>query len=799
MDAPTIAGCRSTGTSVHKRGLARIVAGKAAYVADHSPPGTLEIAFARSTVAHGRIVAIHVARAAAAPGVAAIFTAADLPQLGSLPPMWNVPGQRPCPERALADDRVRYVGHAFAAVVARDKASAEAATALIEIETEPLPAVFAVDQALAEDAPRLYPGWPDNVAAQANWLVGEPDEQIAAAALVVEESFTSQRVHPLSLEPRGIVAAPDGEGGVTLWVSTQAPHQVKMAVAQALGLPEHRLRIVVPDVGGAFGMKAYPYAEEALLACLALTLDRPVRWIEGRVESFVSSALGRDQRVDLRVGFDAEGRMLALDGRILLDKGYQIGQASIGTAWVAGAFLPGGYRIPAVRIEALAVVTNTPQTGAYRGYGQPEANLALERTLDIAAARLGLTPAEIRRRNFVPTEAMPYPLATGVVLDSGDYARLFDLTLDRFGYADACARSAASRQSPLRRGVGVATYIETTNMAPSAGAAFLGLNTGSFDLMTIRMESSGHVRVFSGVTEMGQGLTTTLAQICADELMIPVEDVVIVHGDTSLPAFTSYGTSGSAGAGMRGAIALKGAQQLKQRLLAWGAYLLQLEPDGVELAEAAPRNNAFETQTVVRSRAEPDRSVRVSDIARAAYLYHSNPPGVEPGLEIAISYDAQGFSISYGTVAVEVTVDIETGGIAIERITFGHDCGRIINPKIVEGQIVGAIAQAIGATLYETVLYDEAGRTASTSLHDYLLPLAADMPPIEQVHLETPTPLYPHGVKGVGESGIIAVPAAIMNAVQQAIGPDVTLNRLPLTAERVWRAIHSPAPDDPGQ
>lgn len=790
MNTPTAPGRRSTGTPVHKRGLTRVVTGKTAYISDHGPPGTLEVAFARSKIAHGRIVAIDVTRAAASSGVVAVFTTADLPQLGSLPLMWSVPGQHPCPERTLADDRLLFVGHAYAVVVARDKRSAQAAAALIDVEVEPLPFVLDVNEALADDAPRLYPGWPGNVAARADWLVGDPDAQFAAAALIVEERFITQRVHPFPLDTRGIVAVPEDDDSLTLWVSTQAPHQVKIAVAHALGLPEHRLRIMVPDVGGAFGLKAYPYSEEALIACLALTLDRPVRWIEGRGESFYSSGLGRDQQVDLRVAFDTDGRMLALDGRILFNKGFQIGQTGIGTAWVGGAFLPGGYCTPAIRIETMAVVTNTPQTGAYRGYGQPEVNLAMERTLDIAAAQLGLSPAEIRRRNLVPAEAMPYTIATGVVLDSGDYRQLFDMTLDRFGYDEARARAAASMSSTLRRGVGVATYIETTNRSPSAGAAFLGLNTGSFELLTIRMESSGHVRVFSGATEMGQGVTTALAQLCADELMLPIEDVVIVHGDTSQASFTSYGTSGSAGAGVCGATALKGAKELKQRLLAWGAHLLQLEPEDVELAEADPRNNDFATRTVVRNRDEPDRLVYIADIARAAYLYHSNPPGVGPGLEIAVSYDAPGFGISYGTVAVALEVDTETGRVTIERITFGHDCGRIINPKIVEGQIVGAIAQAIGATLYETILYDEAGRTASTSIHDYLLPLAADMPPIEQVHLETPSPLYPHGVKGVGESGIIAVPAAIMNAVQQAIGANVTLNRLPLTAERVWRAIH---------
>ncbi len=789
MSVTAMPGCQSTGTSVKKRGLAQIVAGKAAYTPDQHLAGMLEIAFARSPVAHARIVSIDLGRARAVSGVVAVYMMSDLPELASLQPMWDVAGQRPCPELPLATDRLRHVGQAFAVVVAYDRATAEQAAALVELHFEELPAVFTPEQALAPGAPRLYPDWPDNIAATASWLVGEPDASFAQAALVVSESFTSQRVHPLSLETRGVVAAPDSEGGLTLWVSTQAPHQVKMTVAAALGLPEHRLRVIVPNVGGGFGMKAYPYAEEPLVAALAHRLGQPVRWIEGRRESFVSSVMGRDQQVELRLAFDAEGHILALDGTLTLDKGALVGQASIGTAWIGGAFLPGGYRIPAVRIAARAVVTNTPQTGAYRGYGQPEANLALERTMDIAAARLGISPAEIRRRNFVTPDQMPHAIATGVTLDSGDYPHLFDLTLDRFDYDTARARCEAAT-GPVRRGVGVACYIETTNTAPSIGAAYLGINAGSFDLLTVRMEPSGHVRLYTGVTELGQGISTTLAQLCADELMLPVEDVVVDHGDTSLPAFTSYSTGGSAGAGVGGAAAIKGARQLREKLLLWGAHLLQRDAAAVELASIPPRNHGAPSLTVVRSRTDPERAVPFAEIARAAYLFHSAPAGVDPGLEASVGNDPPGFAISYGTVAVEVAVDSETGKIAIERMTFGHDCGRVINPEIVEGQIVGAVAQAIGATLYEAARYDPQGRPQSTSLMDYMLPLAADVPAIDLIHTETPSPLYPHGVKGVGESGIIAVPAAIMNAVQHAIGNAPVLTALPLTAEHVWEAIH---------
>jgi carbon-monoxide dehydrogenase large subunit len=529
-------------------------------------------------------------------------------------------------------------------------------------------------------------------------------------------------------------------------------------------------------------MKSCPYGEETLVAFLAAKLGRPIRWIESRADAFVGSVNGRDHRVELQVGFDPDGRITALKGRVLLDKGADPTPSSCGTAWTGGAVLTSGYRIPAIDIEALGVMTNKTPTGPYRGYGQPESNLAIERALDIAAERLALTPAEIRRRNLVRPQEMPYVRPTGLVLDSGDYERLMDMTLERFGYAQALMRASTTRNATTSIGVGFACYTELTNFGPSAACKLIGIANGGFDVCTLRMEPSGHVRLFISQTPMGQGIETSLSQLCAHELGLSPEDVTVIHGDTLTAPYTAYGSGGSRGAGVGGGAVVLAARDLAGQIRRWGGHLLQVSEDQIILA----RGN-------VAVRGEPQRRISISQVAAAAYLGAFCPPGTSPGLEARAAYDPPGLAISYGTVAVEVELDRETGKIRVSRITFGHDCGTQINPEIVDGQVRGGVVQAIGATLFEELRYDDEGRPLLTSMHDYFVPLASDVPAIDLLHLETPSPFSHHGAKGVGESGTIAVPAAIMNAVQNAIGPGVTLTELPLRAERVWQALQAAA------
>lgn len=777
MSDPLMPG--AVGSSVPRRTLDRFVAGKGRYVADIPLPGALTVLILRSALPHAAILSVDTAAARHVPGVAAILTGADLEGVSPQPSLWDLPGQNHSDLKALATDRLLYVGHPYAVIAARDADTAAAAAALVALETRALPVHVTVDQAMARGATRLYDHWTDNIVGRQHWSVGEVDAGFATAAHRLGGRFTTQRVHALSLEPRGVAAMPDGDG-VTLWTSTQSIHQVRAGIAECLNLPEHRVRVIAPDVGGAFGMKGCIYGEETLLALLALRLQRPVRWLETRREAFVASTHGRDMRVDLDAAFDADGRFLALKADIVLDKGADPYATSIGTAWVTGAILTGPYHVPAVDIHSCGVVTNKTPTGAYRGYGQPEANFPLERLLDMAARRLGLDPAEIRRRNMVTPEQMPFALHSGVLLDSGRYAGLLGATLDRFGYGPALERAGAGPRPDGRiTGVGIASYIEMTNFGPSPVCKLIGVNNGGFDISAVRMEPSGHVRLLIGQTPMGQGVETSLAQICADRLHLPVEDVSVVHGDTLSAPYTAYASGGSRGAGVAGMSVCLAADRLADRLRRWGAHLLRVERDRVVL-----------TQAGVQVEGEPARRLSMAAIAREAYYGADVPPGLEPGLEDRAAYDPPALAISYGSVAVEVSVDPDLGKVRVERITFGHDCGVQINPAIIDGQVRGGVAQAVGATLFEEIRHDGAGQPLTLSLHDYLPPLASDLPAIDLLHFETPTPFSPLGAKGVGETGIIAVPAAIANAVQHALGPRAhALNSLPLTPERVLDAM----------
>jgi carbon-monoxide dehydrogenase large subunit len=768
----------AVGSPTPRRTLDRFVAGKGRYLADLPLPGALVVRIVRSPLPHAEILSIDTSAARAISGVAAILTGADLAAVAEQPSLWDLPGQNYSRLKALAIDRLLWVGQPYAVVAAIDADTADAAAAAIVLDARPLPFHLTVDAALAPDAVRLYDHWPDNVVASQHWPVGDIDAAFAQAAHRVTDRFVTQRVHALSLEPRGIAAQPDGEG-VVIWCSTQSIHQVRAGIAGCLDLPEHRIRVIAPDIGGAFGMKGCAYGEETLLALLALRLQRPVRWVETRRESFVGSTHGRDTRVDLDVAFDAEGGILGLRGDIVLDKGGDPYATSIGTAWITGAQLTGPYRVPAVDIRTCGVVTNKVPTGAYRGFGQPEATFAVERLLDMAARRIGITPAEIRRRNLVTPQEMPFTVHSGLVLDSGRYADLLDATLDRFGYDTACARAEASRTATRATGIGIACHSENTNFGPSPICKLIGINNGGFDTSIVRMEPSGHIRLFIGQTPMGQGIETSMGQLCADALTIPVEDVSVVHGDTLSAPYTGYASGGSRGAGVGGMSVTLAAQRMADRLCRWGAHLLGAEIDEVELKQGG-----------VQVARDPVRRASIATIAHEAYRGASVPAGLEPGLEDRAAYDPPATAISYGSVAVEVTVDLELGKIRVDRITFGHDCGVQINPPIVDGQVRGGVAQGIGATLFETIRYDDSGQPLTLSLHDYLLPLASDVPPVDLLHFETPTPFTPIGVKGVGESGVIPIPAAIANAVRHALGHGAAeLNCLPLTPETVLNAL----------
>ncbi|MDT9598796.1 xanthine dehydrogenase family protein molybdopterin-binding subunit [Sphingosinicella rhizophila] len=757
----------------------RFANGEGRYVADLGTAGMLHAAFVRSTQAHADILSINCDAASRVPGVRLVLTGADYLPFSDAPPIiWDVAGQRRSGKRALAAGRVRHVGEAVAVVVADRIETAREAAALVTIAYAARPVVVSMEQALHPDAPLLYDDWPDNVVAQGHWEAGDVASAFAGAETIVKGSYISSRLIPLSLEGRAVIAAFEpSRDGVTVTTSTQAPHQVREAIASCLRVPEHAIRVVVPDVGGAFGLKSCAYGEEVLLAHLALRLRATVRWIERREEAFVGSVHGRDEQVDLELALARDGAILGLCAGILQDKGSEPYATSVGAAWAGAMLMSSLYRIPNIRIDARVVVTNKTPTGAYRGYGVPEVNFALERGLDEAARVLGMDPAEIRRRNFVPPKAMPYMAPQGLVLDSGRYADMLDLALAGFDWAGERQAAAQARAEGRKVGVGLSAYAEPTNMGPSKLCGMIGINAGGFDVANVRMEPSGHIVVFTGQTPMGQGVEASLARICAEELTVPVEDVTIVHGDTQSCAYTGYGSGGSRGTGVGGSSVMLAAGKVRQKLIRIAAHMLNRPADTLILSQGG-----------VQVADDPGQRVPISAIARAAYHAHDLPDGVEPGIEERATFDPQSLAITYGVALVRLEVDPETGVVDVQRILFGHDCGRQISPALVEGQVVGGIAQGIGAALYEEFPYDADGRPLTTSMRDYELVQALDIPDIELVHLETPSPFFPNGAKGVGESGVIPTPAAIANALRDALGSDAPpdiFNRVPVRAERL--------------
>jgi carbon-monoxide dehydrogenase large subunit len=768
------------GSSARRPLIERFVKGRGQYVADLRRPHTLHAVFARSAIAHGRIRTINIARAAAVEGVVHILTGQDIGHMRPQPQIYDLPEQQISGMLPLATDTVLYVGHAVAVVVATSLRAAVRACALLEADIEPLPVVADVEEAMRADAPAVHAHWTHNRVATSRWNSADVPAKLAESFLVIEGVFKTPRVHALPLETRGVLAEPGSEAGcVTLHTATQSPHQVRGHVAHILGWPEHRLRVVAPDIGGAFGMKVWMYPEEPLIAYLADLLGRPVRWIETRREAFVASTHARAEWVELSMGFSHDGHVTGLKAHVVLDKGADPGTVSTGTALVSGACITGAYAIAAIDVEATGFASHRTPTGAFRGFGQPEANFAVERALDIAARHLDLDPAEIRRRNFVPPQAMPHAIPTGLVLDSGDYAALMDLTLERFGYAQARERAAQARAEGRLIGIGMAFYTEVTNFSPSWLTTLLGIRTSGFELASIRMEPSGHVVLFSSQTQMGQGVEVAIAQTCADELGLPIEDILVVTNDTQTGDFTGYASAASKGAGVGGSCTALVCRRLVTRLKTWGAHLLKLEMDAVALEPGC-----------VRAIADPSISVTVAEIASAAYLYVTHPEGLEPGLVDHAGYDPPGLAIPYGLAVCEVEVDPATGTIALQRLVFGHDCGTQINPRIVEGQVLGGVMQGIGSSLSEEILYDAQAQPLTWSMHDYGLPFAGDLGDFDAIHTETPSPFSLNGAKGVGESGTIPIPAAIANAVHDALGGMRGLCELPLTPEQVFRYMH---------
>jgi carbon-monoxide dehydrogenase large subunit len=779
------------GARVSSRNGARFVRGAGRYTDDVHLPRELTLVLLRSPHPHARIVTIDTEKARQLDGVLAVATGEELfDTIGPQSYLWELPGQKVGHGRPLAVGKVRHVGEPVVAIVARDQYVAEDALELIEVTYEPLPAVTTYEQALTDGGTLLHEDWGDNVQVRAAWPVvipglPEPPDAgaaLASAAVVISESFEIARMTATPMETRGVVCDYNPAGPkLTVWTSTQSPHQIRQGLAAMLGLAENHIRVIAPDVGGAFGMKAVMYPEEALVPYFALQLRRPVRFVEQSTENFVAATPSRAQRMRLDVGFDADGRIVGLRSRYEVDLGSAPSTCGAGTGWVTGALLCGPYAVPAIDIAATAVVTNKSPLGAFRGFGQPEANFPMERLLDIAARRLDIDPAELRRRNLVPAEAFPYTNAAGMLLDSGNYAALLDLAVEHPGYRAALAERDAARAEGRHVGIGLAFYNECTNFGPSGVFPLIGITQGGWDATTIAIEPDGRIRVTLGQTPMGQGVETALAQQAADAFGVDIADVTVLHGDTDSSHYTGYASGASRAAGIGGSSLLVAAGLAKDKLREIAAHLLEASPDDIEFRDGA-----------CQVRGGTGEPVPMARIAAAAYQGGNLPEGMTPGLEFLGTFDPVALAFSYGVVIALVELDPATGQVSVRRMIVGHDCGPQLNPAIVEGQIIGGLVQGIGTALLEELPYDEHGYPLATNLRDYPMPLAVDVPVFDLFHTQTPTPFSLNGAKGVGEGGVIASPAAIVNAIQDAL-PDGApeLTSIPVRPERILEALRS--------
>jgi carbon-monoxide dehydrogenase large subunit len=761
----------------------RLVRGQGAYVGDLQLPGMLQMAVLRSPHAHARIVACDFAEAIRMPGVVAVLGRDDVAALPELPVL-NLPkGQRQASYPILPADKVLYVGQPVAAVVAESRYVAEDALARMRVTWEPLPAVVDVDDALADGAPRLYEGWPDNVVSGREIKVGDPERGFAAAHAVVEGTFTMPRQAAAPLEGRALCASFDrAKGELTVWASIQAPHQWRTVMAETLGLDEGRVVVIVPDVGGGFGVKLHHYPEDVLACVATLRLGRPVSWIETRSEHFASTVHARQQRVRARVAFDAEGRILALESHVRGDVGAHLHTKGPAPIFVTGALLPGPYDVRHYRARIEAVVTNKVPFGAYRAFGQQQCTFVMERLMDMGARRLGLDPAEIRRRNFVPADAFPYRSAGGYELDSGRYAEGLELVLDSARYRELREWQARERAEGRLVGIGISCYVEFTGMGPSRIMAAMGNRQGGYETAVVRVDPSGHATVASGVIEIGQGIRSSMAQVAADVLGLPYDHVRVVLGHTEKCPYSSYGTAASRGAVVGGGSVLEAARMVKAKLTRIAAHLLEAAEGDIEVADGH-----------YHVRGVPGRGVSVAEIAREAYRGQRLPPDTEPGLEARHVHEPRNWAFSSGMHVAAVEVDRDTGATRVIGYWVAHDCGKVINPLLVDGQIHGGVAQGIGAALLEELVYDEHGQLQSRTFMDYAMPTAAHVPEPTLEHLETPSPHTPGGVKGMSEGGTVAPPAAVANAVADALagaGIDAgAIDRYPLTAGRVFSLL----------
>jgi len=767
------------GTRTPRKEDPKLIQGRGTFTDDVTLPAMVYVSLVRSPHAHARIRRIDAAAARKEPGVVTVVTGKDAEATGVLPVFISVPGLNGTKHMPLATDKARYAGDAIAAVVADTRQAAKRAADLVTVDYEPLPVIVDATKALEPGAPILHEDLGTNLVFTYPVKGGDIDKAFRDAEATVKLRIVNQRLIPNAMEPRSVVAKFEA-GELTVWSSTQIPHFVQLILSVNLGLSQNKVRVIAPEVGGGFGSKLQVYAEELLVAHLAKTLGRPVKWTEDRREGYLATIHGRDLVEDVELAAKRDGTVLGVRIRTVANMGAYLQAFAPGIPTILHAFIiPGAYRIPAFDCEVRGAYTNTTPVDAYRGAGRPEATFAIERGMDRLADEIGMDPAELRRKNFVPSDAFPFTTISGITYDSGDYAPALDRALEMADYKGFEKRRAEAKARGKYRGIGLSSYVEICGLAPSKANSALGVGWGGYESARIRVHPTGAVQVFTGTSPHGQGHETSWAQIAADAIGVTPNDIEVRHGDTFESPGMGVGTFGSRSLAVGGIAVHNAAQKIREKVIQIGAHLL----------EASPADVVVEGGKVF-VKGVPEKAKAFGEISMAAYLASNLPEGMEPGLEATTYYDPPNFTFPFGTHVAEVEVDPETGTIEIIRYSACDDCGRQINPMIVEGQLHGGITQGIGQALYETAVYDNNGQLLSGSMMEYHVPTAADVPAFALDHTVTLTKTNPLGVKGIGEAGTIASTPAMVNAVIDALSPlGITHIDMPLTAEKVWGAI----------
>jgi len=771
------------GASIKRKEDPRFIQGKGGYVANVSLPNMTYLAIKRSPYAHARIKSINTAKAKKLAGVVEVFVAKDLIDggVGKLPCGWNVPDIKVPDRWPLTPDKVRHVGDGVAAVVAESPYIAADALDLIEVDYEPLPAVTDAKKCTEPGAPLVHDQCPGNLSY--TWGIGDKaatEQGLKDAEHVVELELVNQRLIPTAMEPRACAAQWNAAtGDMTVWTTSQNPHPIRLLLsAFTLGIPEHKLRVISPDVGGGFGSKIFHYPEEIITPWVARKVNRPVKWVATRTEASMTDSQGRDHVTTCKLGLKKDGTITAIHVQTWANQGAYISTFAplIPTALYL-TLLSGLYKVKGIWGEMWGTITNTVPVDAYRGAGRPEASYVLERLVDIAAKELKLDPIALRRKNFIPKAEFPYQTPVAFLYDSGDYGALFDKLEQMAGYNEMRQQQAEARKQGRLVGIGISGCIEASGPAPSKVAGSLGSAVGFWESAKMRVHPSGKVQLFTGSHSHGQGHETTFAQVVADELGVPMEDVEIVHGDTAAIPF-GMGSYGSRSIAVGGAAIVKSAEKIRKKMIKIAAHQLEAAEEDIVYDRDAGK---------LYVKGSPDKSKSIFDVSLASYTAHNLPDGLEPGLEETSFYDPANFTFPNSAHCALVEVDKDTGETKILRYVAVDDVGKVINPMIVDGQIVGGIVQGVGQALTEQGVYDANGQLITLNLMEYAVPRADMFPMFETSRIETASPHNPLGVKGAGEMGTIAATVTVANAVLDAIGARHI--EMPLTPAKVWKAM----------